>query len=207
MASVVTFRVSPSSAINLEYKPRFRVRTQSLGDGDSSVLSSDSVVVNGGSVTREKVKDGTLVHSGNGRIKPRIEEKKLVKDAVSEDLEVLWEDGYGTKSVKDYLDEAKEMVKPDGGPPRWFCPVDCGPPLEGSPTLLFLPGLDGLGLGLILHQKPLGKAFEVQCLHIPVYDRTPFEGLYFPKPVKSSLINKCTLFSSLQLNGCIKPSI
>nr|GEV80259.1 acyltransferase-like protein At1g54570, chloroplastic [Tanacetum cinerariifolium] len=37
-------------------------------------------------------------------------------------------------------------------------------------------GMDGLGLGLILHQKSLRKAFEVRCLHIPVYDRTPFEG-------------------------------
>ncbi|KAJ6848674.1 acyltransferase-like protein, chloroplastic [Iris pallida] len=32
-------------------------------------------------------------------------------------------------------------------------------------------------MGLILHQKPLGKVFEVRCLHIPVNDRTPFEGL------------------------------
>ncbi|XP_024982966.1 acyltransferase-like protein At1g54570, chloroplastic isoform X2 [Cynara cardunculus var. scolymus] len=37
--------------------------------------------------------------------------------------------------------------------------------------------MDGLGLGLILHQKPLRKVFEVRCLHIPVYDRTPFEDL------------------------------
>ncbi|KAK1564812.1 hypothetical protein Q3G72_012161 [Acer saccharum] len=42
--------------------------------------------------------------------------------------------------------------------------------------LSFSLGLDGLGLGLILHHKPLGKAFEVMCLHIPVHDRTSFEG-------------------------------
>ncbi|KAK2648838.1 hypothetical protein Ddye_016327, partial [Dipteronia dyeriana] len=35
--------------------------------------------------------------------------------------------------------------------------------------------LDGLRLVLILHHKPLGKAFEVRCLHILVHDRTPFE--------------------------------
>ncbi|KAK0586462.1 hypothetical protein LWI29_007352 [Acer saccharum] len=57
------------------------------------------------------------------------------------------------------------------------CPVECGSSMKDSPTLLFLPGLDGLGLGLILHHKPLGKAFEVMCLHIPVHDRTSFEGL------------------------------
>ncbi|XP_059652712.1 phytyl ester synthase 1, chloroplastic-like isoform X2 [Cornus florida] len=37
--------------------------------------------------------------------------------------------------------------------------------------------MDGLGLGLILHHKALGKVFEVRCMHIPVYDRTPFEDL------------------------------
>ncbi|KAK9732761.1 hypothetical protein RND81_04G020200 [Saponaria officinalis] len=37
--------------------------------------------------------------------------------------------------------------------------------------------MDGVGLGLILHHKSLGKVFEVRCLHIPVYDRTPFRGL------------------------------
>ncbi|KAL2954512.1 hypothetical protein AAZX31_19G226600 [Glycine max] len=37
--------------------------------------------------------------------------------------------------------------------------------------------MDGTGLGLTLHHKALGKAFEVRCLHIPVHDRTPFEGL------------------------------
>ncbi|KAM4108579.1 hypothetical protein ACB094_03G054600 [Castanea mollissima] len=38
-------------------------------------------------------------------------------------------------------------------------------------------GMDGTGLGLVLHHTALGKAFEVWCLHIPVHDRTPFEGL------------------------------
>ncbi|KAG2597578.1 hypothetical protein PVAP13_5KG235900 [Panicum virgatum] len=37
--------------------------------------------------------------------------------------------------------------------------------------------MDGVGMGLILHHKSLGKVFEVRCLHIPVNDRTPFEGL------------------------------
>ncbi|PKI44658.1 hypothetical protein CRG98_035013 [Punica granatum] len=34
-----------------------------------------------------------------------------------------------------------------------------------------------MGMGLILHHKALGRVFEVRCLHIPVQDRTPFEGL------------------------------
>ncbi|KAL5835490.1 hypothetical protein ACOSQ3_015048 [Xanthoceras sorbifolium] len=186
MASLAAFPVSPTLSINSEYKSCFRVRALSSGGGggggggDSTVLSPDSVSVNGASVIREKEKkNGSLIDVGNGRLKHSavVEERKSVKDVVSKDLEVLWEDGYGTNSVKDYLDAAKELIKPDGGPPRWFCPVECGCPLKDSPTLLFLPGLDGLGLGLILHHKPLGKAFEVRCLHIPVHDRTPFDGL------------------------------
>uniref|UniRef100_A0A1D1ZH36 Acyltransferase-like protein At1g54570, chloroplastic n=1 Tax=Anthurium amnicola TaxID=1678845 RepID=A0A1D1ZH36_9ARAE len=94
-----------------------------------------------------------------------------------EGLCVLYEDGFGKASVKDYLDWSREMIRPDDGGPRWFCPLECGAPFKGSPLLLFLPGMDGVGLGLILHHKPLGKVFEVRCLHIPVYDRTPFEGL------------------------------
>ncbi|KAK7258783.1 hypothetical protein RIF29_24370 [Crotalaria pallida] len=90
----------------------------------------------------------------------------------------LWNDGYGTRTVKDFFAAAKEMNKfEDGGGPRWFCPLDCGPPLKNSPTLLFLPAMDGTGWGLTLHHIALGKAFEVRCLHIPVHDRTPFEGL------------------------------
>ncbi|TXG66351.1 hypothetical protein EZV62_007626 [Acer yangbiense] len=42
-----------------------------------------------------------------------------------------------------------------------------------------LSWLDGLGLGLILHHKLLGKAFEVMYLHIPVHDRTSFEDDLF----------------------------
>lgn len=140
MASIVNFPVSPSFLINSQFKTSFRVRAQSVGGEDSTVLSSGSLAVNGAPVSREKEKNGALTDVGNGILKPRVEEKKLVKDVISKELEVLWDDGYGTESVKDYLDAAKEIIKPDGGPPRWFCPVDCGRPSKGSPTLLFLPG-------------------------------------------------------------------
>ncbi|OMO98926.1 Diacylglycerol acyltransferase [Corchorus olitorius] len=179
MASAFTFRVSPCFGINSKFKPRFRVRAERLNGTDLSVLSSDgvSLLVNGASsVIGEKEKKRSLIDGGNGSLKPKIG-KKLVKELVSEEMDVLWDDGYGTNTVKDYLESAKDMIKPDGGPPRWFCPVECGNPVKGSPPLLFLPGLDGVGMGLILHHKALGKVFAVQCLHIPVYDRTPFEGL------------------------------
>ncbi|XP_061971282.1 phytyl ester synthase 1, chloroplastic-like [Populus nigra] len=192
MPLVVNSLVLPYFVTNSEAKLRSRVRVQSLGSGrESKILSSDSIPVKGTS-TEEKGKNGDLVDGfvrkieksdeglidgGNGRLKYTRVEKKRVKDVISNDLEVLWDDGYGTKTVRDYLEGAKEIIRPDGGPPRWFCPVECGQPLKDSPILLFFPGIDGVGLGLTLHHKALGKVFEVRCLHIPVYDRTPFEGL------------------------------
>ncbi|CAK9175162.1 unnamed protein product [Ilex paraguariensis] len=80
--------------------------------------------------------------------------------------------------LKDYFEQSKELVRSsDGGPPRWFTPLDCGSRLENSPLLLFLPGIDGVGLGLILQHQRLGEIFDVWCLHIPVTDQTPFTGL------------------------------
>ncbi|PWA77275.1 diacylglycerol acyltransferase [Artemisia annua] len=99
------------------------------------------------------------------------------KDA-SKELEPFWDDGYGTQTMRDCAEKiAMDLVKSDGGPPRWFCPVACGKPLIDSPVLLYLPGIDGTGAGLVVHEKPLGKVFHVQCLHIPVWDRTALEGL------------------------------
>lgn len=44
------------------------------------------------------------------------------------------------ESVKDYLEQAKDLIRSDGGPPRWFSPLECGSRLNDSPLLLFLPG-------------------------------------------------------------------
>ncbi|GKV40675.1 hypothetical protein SLEP1_g48285 [Rubroshorea leprosula] len=38
-------------------------------------------------------------------------------------------------------------------------------------------GIDGTGLGLLMHHQKLGKIFDIWCLHIPVKDRTSFTGL------------------------------
>ncbi|XP_020186677.1 phytyl ester synthase 1, chloroplastic [Aegilops tauschii subsp. strangulata] len=117
----------------------------------------------------------------NGEVGLRNRSRKK-EDAVKKEkdrgLEPLYDDGFGGVTVKDYFAAARALCKDDGGPPRWFSPVECGQPaVEDAPLLLFLPGTDGVGMGLILHHKSLGKAFEVRCLHIPVNDRTPFEGL------------------------------
>ncbi|KAF0914405.1 hypothetical protein E2562_028495 [Oryza meyeriana var. granulata] len=96
------------------------------------------------------------------------------------------------RGVREYVEAAGEMMRrPDGGPARWFTPVECGGDgggrLPGAPTMLYLPGIDGVGLGLIRHHERLAKMFDMWCLHIPVEDRTSFEGLveYVERTVKS----------------------
>lgn len=85
-----------------------------------------------------------------------------------------------SESVNGYFQEAAVLVKStgDGGGPRWFSPVECGRPcLKGAPLLLYLPGIDGVGLGLVRQHQRLGRIFEIWCLHIPVMDRTPFSEM------------------------------
>ncbi|TQD93006.1 hypothetical protein C1H46_021486 [Malus baccata] len=172
MASIIGFPGPHFCVLNLENKLRFRVQVRSLDSKDSPVLSSESFVSNGASAIEERED-----RRGNGSLRFEVKEEKRVEDGGGlERLKPLYDDGYGTVTVKDYFHANKEMIKPDGGPPRWFSPIACGRPLKDSPILLFLPGLDGTGWGLILHHKALGKAFEVRCLHIPVNDRTPFEA-------------------------------
>lgn len=155
MASVFSFQLSPYFLTNSVIKGQFRVRVQNVGSRESKVLSSDSIAVNKTSFIDQKKKNGVLYDGGtlveeeralingeNGRL-GSVAQNKRMKD-VSKDLEALWDDGYGTKTVKDYLDVAKEMIRPDGGPPRWFCPLECGQPRKNSPTLLFLPGIESL---------------------------------------------------------------
>jgi len=84
------------------------------------------------------------------------------------------------KSLTDFLVEARDFVRSDGGdggPPRWFSPLECGARAPESPLLLYLPGIDGTGLGLIRQHKRLGEIFDIWCLHFPVTDRTPARDL------------------------------
>ncbi|CAE6068436.1 unnamed protein product [Arabidopsis arenosa] len=91
------------------------------------------------------------------------------------------------KSLSDFLEEASDFVRDRGGPPRWFSPLECSAQAPNSPLLLYLPGIDGTGLGLIRHHKKLGEIFDIWCLHIPVSDRTPVKDLVklIEKTVKS----------------------
>nr|KAJ0202181.1 hypothetical protein LSAT_V11C600328440 [Lactuca sativa] len=91
----------------------------------SDVLSWASVSINGASSVNKN-------DTGD--------EGKTSIQNVLEELEPLWDDGYGTQTAKDYAYIAMDLIKNDGGPPRWFCPIACGIPLKDSPILLYIPG-------------------------------------------------------------------
>ncbi|CAH8390786.1 unnamed protein product [Eruca vesicaria subsp. sativa] len=80
------------------------------------------------------------------------------------------------KSLTDFLAEAENFYISeggDGGPPRWFSPLECSSRAPGSPLLLYIPGMDGTGLGLIRQHRRLGVIFDIWCLHFPATDHTP----------------------------------
>jgi hypothetical protein len=48
------------------------------------------------------------------------------------------------RGLREYVEAAGEMARrKDGGPPRWFSPLECagGERVLGAPTLLYLPGM------------------------------------------------------------------
>lgn len=51
-----------------------------------------------------------------------------------------WEGTEVRRSLKDYFEQSVELIGSDGGPPRWFSPLECGSRMDNSPLLLFLPG-------------------------------------------------------------------
>ncbi|KAL4364341.1 hypothetical protein GQ457_04G033810 [Hibiscus cannabinus] len=107
-----------------------------------------------------------------------VKEETEVKPKIYANPEELPEFEEDKKLLKDYFEECKEIIRSDGGPPRWFSPLECSSSTSPDcPLLLFLPGIDGTGLGLIMHHHKLGKMFNIWCLHIPVQDRTPFNEL------------------------------
>ncbi|KMZ60508.1 hypothetical protein ZOSMA_59G00700 [Zostera marina] len=101
--------------------------------------------------------------------------------------------------VTDFVERSKNMAMvrsglDSTGPPRWFTPLDCvadgGGRFDDAPILLYLPGIDGTGFGLIRHHQKLKRMFDIWCLHIPVLDRTSFEGIvgYVENTLRSEII-------------------
>lgn len=50
-----------------------------------------------------------------------------------------------------------EYLRPDEGPSRWFSPTDSKPPFPNAPLMLFLPGIDGTGLGAIVQEEAIAE--------------------------------------------------
>ena len=149
MASVASFRVFlPNFVLNSVYKSRNPAQIQCLAAPDSSIVSSDSVVVNGASVIGDKAGIEPLINGENRRLGSYFEEKKnTVKDDGDEHLEVLWDDGYGTDTVKDYLEISKEMIRPDGGPPPVVLPGVLWAAIEGFPCSFVFSKYRWCGIG------------------------------------------------------------
>lgn len=142
MTSVLSnFWAAPNFPLHSNWKARYGLQIRCSATSDFSVLSSDSVI-NGFSSVKEKERTNPLVNDvGNSHLSSNtIQKKKREEVDVPEKLETLWDDGYGTQSVKDYLDLAAQIINTASGPSRWFTPVSCGPPLKNAPLLLFLPG-------------------------------------------------------------------
>ena len=57
---------------NFGNKYESRVQVRSLGDADSKVLSSDSVVVNVTSIGGKRRKGGTSIDQGNGHLRSKV---------------------------------------------------------------------------------------------------------------------------------------
>ncbi|KAF2322938.1 hypothetical protein GH714_032222 [Hevea brasiliensis] len=95
----------------------------------------------------------------------RLKMERLENETKEKKIPLLWElaeaEKKHRKSMKDYFEESKDLIRSDGGPPRWFSPLECGSRLDKSPLLLYLPGIDGVGLGLIKQHYSLGKVVKL----------------------------------------------
>lgn len=75
------------------------------------MVSFDAFVVNRAFIIGDKAKIEPLINDEKMRLRSKVKEKKSMKDDVKEHVEVLWDDGYGTKTIKDYLEISKEMIR------------------------------------------------------------------------------------------------
>ncbi|XP_020522953.1 acyltransferase-like protein At1g54570, chloroplastic isoform X1 [Amborella trichopoda] len=156
---------------NLSSSARARTRTLPSSLKEASLVhGSDRPELK--KVSPSSLKEASLV---DGSHRPEL--KKVLTEGDARSSLVLEDEVMTPLNFKDYLERYRDFTESGDGPPRWFTPLECGAPMKNAPLLLFLPGEDGLGHGLMRHHRRLGKIFEVWCLHIPVSDRTPFEGL------------------------------
>lgn len=148
---------------------RFALRASSLEASAAAV----TVTVNGSAA-------GAAVET-----KEKVQEDNEGLSVKETGLEVLYDDGFGSVTVKDYFAAAKVLCRDDGGPPRWFSPVECGrPAVDDAPLLLFLPGecvrpilrLSQNGAG----QKPMEESFRFPISFCVVLNSELTTPYYWP---------------------------
>nr|TKS07942.1 hypothetical protein D5086_0000105920 [Populus alba] len=148
-----------------------------LAVSTEQAISSETTTERNETTMRNHVSNGRLKESEEGEGMKEKQKNPYALELVKTEMELR----SSRKSLEDYFEDSKNFIaKSDGGgggPPRWFSPLECGSRLDNSPLLLFLPGIDGIGLGLSKQHSTLGKIFDIWCLHIPVKDRTSFLGL------------------------------
>eukprot|EP00210_Caulerpa_lentillifera_P001680 g1615.t1 len=67
-----------------------------------------------------------------------------------------------------------------GGDPRFFCPFFASSLTEDRdelPLMIYVPGIDGTGLGASHQLESLAQGFQLESFLIPFQDRTNFQGL------------------------------
>ncbi|KAG6438423.1 hypothetical protein SASPL_103366 [Salvia splendens] len=136
-----------------------RQRYESTATSNIRLISKSELSLYASAVRKEKQPRELAVHNAVGR-NPAAETEE------------------GSSSLRNYFDQCRELIsRSDDGPPRWFSPIGCRSRLKDSPLLLYLPGVDGVGLGLMMEHERLGKIFDIWCMHIPLADRTPLTDL------------------------------
>lgn len=97
------------------------------------------------SVPATVLKSSTTTNGGshNGRLEKRSEATRVGQkyDSVAKSEGESSSSSSSSFGLKDYYEQSIGMMRSnDGGPPRWFSPLECGAPSSDSPLLLFLPG-------------------------------------------------------------------
>lgn len=144
-SSTMGFGVSPISTVTTTTslrKHRHKLQVYQP-PRNLDVLSSESDAFNraSSSVSVETNQNGSAIKDVvKSKVPSSLSSRVVDVDDEEAGFAPLWDDGYGNRTVEDYFAASKEICKFDGGPPRWFCPIECIHPSKDSPTMMFLPG-------------------------------------------------------------------
>lgn len=94
-------------------------------------------------------------------VAPGVEEKGGIKKKFSKRWEEVDLSEVERPSLQDYFERSKDLIRSDGGPPRWFSPLECGTRLENSPLLLYLPGFSFIYFLFLVKSFFCGKLLSI----------------------------------------------